>query len=310
MKRIDQLKYVVENSDYVKINESKIDSFIKELPKLEHQHWLADKDLDLTEKEIILFSFLCVSINFCFWQKPQWLITYNNKKMHGSTALYYSLLNKIETDKDFLNINKLINLTKEEFKDIFKAEVEISLVDKRYELFMDTINVIYKKQDKFYEELYSIYNDEDMIKYIVTNFKYFNDVSIYKNIEVIFYKRATLLVDDLVSVSNTIKNNIKNINNLLACADYVIPKTLRAYGILEYNDELSKIIEEEKEIPHDSNMEIEIRANMIYAIELIKDKLALNNIIINSMELDNIIWLFGHKIKLNDHRHHTTTIFY
>lgn len=64
-------------------------------------------------------------------------------------------------------------------------------------------------------------------------------------------------------------------------------------------------------MPHDSNMEIEIRASMLYVIELIKEDLANKHISINSVELDNIIWLIGKQNqKHKSEVHHTVTIFY
>ena len=57
-------------------------------------------------------------------------------------------------------------------------------------------------------------------------------------------------------------------------------------------------------------MEIEIRANMLYVLELIKEKLENEGIKINSIELDNVIWHIGRKKKNVGSCHHTITIFY
>ena len=57
-------------------------------------------------------------------------------------------------------------------------------------------------------------------------------------------------------------------------------------------------------------MEIEIRANMLYVIELIKDKLKETGILINSVELDNLIWWMGKKQTKKSNAHHTITIYY
>ena len=169
---------------------------------------------------------------------------------------------------------------------------------------------MYNNKD-FYKELYQIKSDIKLIEYITKNINCFNDMSKYKGKIIHFNKRATLLANDLFHMSETIKNNIKNVNNLCGCADYAIPRTFRDYGILEYSKELEEIIDNEKELPHDSNMEIEIRASMLYVIELIKEDLANKHISINSVELDNIIWLIGKQNqKHKSEVHHTVTIFY
>ena len=57
-------------------------------------------------------------------------------------------------------------------------------------------------------------------------------------------------------------------------------------------------------------MEIEIRGNMLYIIELVKEKLKKKGIVVNSVELDNLIWLLGKKIEHKTPTHHTVTIYY
>ena len=304
---MDELKYVVDNSNYVKINYDKIDDFVNNLKDIKYIHWKEETNLNLNEKEWILLVFIIESMNFCFWKKPKWKIEYNNELMSGSNALFYSVIKEVENNSNFLNIDYLYNLDFDSFKDIFKGEEECPFIDKRYNNFKETITYI--KNHDFYNELFNIKSDIELRSYIVNNFSHFNDKSIYKGKIIHFYKRATLLVTDLYNVSNTIKNNINNINNLTGCADYAIPRIFRDYGLLIYNNELANLIDNEELIEHDSEMEIEIRANMLYLIELIKDKLKDKNIIISSAELDSVIWNMRTQTKKSN-SHHTITIYY
>ena len=59
----------------------------------------------------------------------------------------------------------------------------------------------------------------------------------------------------------------------MGCADYKIPQTFRALNILEYNEELSNIIDNKILIDENSKYEVEIRANMIEVITYISSKL-------------------------------------
>ena len=181
-------------------------------------------------------------------------------------------------------------------------------LDKRYNNFVTTINFI-SHNKSFYQELFSIKSDIDLLNYITSNIDHFKDVSIYKNKEIHFYKRANLLVNDLFNVSKTINKSIKNVNHLLGCADYVVPRTFRDFGIFTYDASLSNLIDNELIIPRDSDMEIELRANTLYVIELLKERLNKEGISIPSVELDNIIWNIGRKYKKSK-SHHTITIFY
>ena len=71
-----------------------------------------------------------------------------------------------------------------------------------------------------------------------------------------------------------LKENIEiDCSHLVGCADYKIPQVLRSLGILEYDEELSELVDKKQEIEENSSYEVEIRANMIIAIDFIKKEL-------------------------------------
>ena len=263
----------------------------------------------MNEKEWILLAFIIESMNFCFWQKPKWKIKYKDDIVSGSNALFYSIIKQVEDNKKFLSLEYLNKLDMLEFYKILDGiEGKCPLLEERYNNFKEVISYI--ANNDFYDEIYSINKDIDLLKYITDNFKSFDDKSLYKGEIIHFNKRATLLVNDLYYLSQTVRNNLGDVNNLSGCADYGIPRTFRDYGILVYNDQLANLVDNEIELEHDSDMEIEIRANMLYVIELIKEKLKEKNIIVNSVELDNLIWWMGKKSKNKGIAHHTVTIYY
>ena len=114
----EQLKYVVENSVYVKINYTKLDNFINSLGKPNYRHWYNFTSLNLNEKEKIILAFIIESLNFCFWQKPKFKIEYKGNIIKGSEALFYSIIREVESNKDFLDIEFLNKLTKDDFENI------------------------------------------------------------------------------------------------------------------------------------------------------------------------------------------------
>ena len=305
----EEFKYVVDNSKYVSIDPDKIDNYINALGEINYKHWASELDLDLNEKEWIILAFIIESMNFCFWRKPKWKIEYKGKTVGGSNAEFYAVIKAVENDKEFLKIENLDSLTKDKFYEMFKGvEGVCPHLDKRFENFKETINYI--KGHDFFNELFSIKSGKELLDYITTNFKSFDDKSTYKGKVIHFNKRATLLTNDLFYLSETINKNIGNVNNLSGCADYGIPRTFRDYGLMIYSDELAKKVDNEEEIPHDSDMEIEISGNMLYIIELIKEKLKAKGIIVNSVELDNLIWLMGKRLDKRSNSHHTVTIYY
>ncbi len=311
MKDISVLKYLSEKSEYVHVNIDKIYSFLKQMDNLNYTYWLSDTRVFKTEKEKIIFSFICESINFCFWGCNEWEMEYKGINYHGSEALFYSLLRAIDEKKFIIDVDNLSEISEEEFSNIFYYNgIKPSLMHERYLLFNNTINVIKLKGNEFFDELFSINSDVELVKYITSTFNHFNDESKYKGRIIHFNKRAILLVNDLYNLSSTIRHNIKNINNLTGCADYAIPKIFLATGIFKYKDELLNKISSETLIEHNSQMEIEIRGNTLYVIEIMIQYLNNNCININSVQLDNIIWKTRKKIKNDIPVHMTKCIYY
>ena len=228
---MEDIEYVVQNSKYIKLNLDKLDDFIKDLGFPKYVHWSEEFNLDLTEEEWILVSFIIESMNFCFWHKPKWIIEYQNEKISGSNALFYTIIKQVEKNKSFLKIDNLNKLTYKDFEIIFKGiSGECPFLKERYQNFKETINYI--ANHDLYHELYNIKNNHGLLKYITDNFNSFKDISIYKGKKIYFYKRANLLANDLYHLSKTIRNNIHDVDNLRGCADYGIPRTFRDYGIL------------------------------------------------------------------------------
>ena len=88
----NNIKFVVDNSKYVHIDESKIDSFVNDLGEINYTHWSKELDLDLKEKDWITLAFIAEAMNFCFWKRPKWKIEYKNNLVSGSDALFYSII--------------------------------------------------------------------------------------------------------------------------------------------------------------------------------------------------------------------------
>lgn len=265
MKKIEILEYINTNSDYVTINKNKIEKFIKKIENKKYNYWLNTTNFSFSEYDAIIFVILCESINFCFWKNKNWNVTFHGNQYNGSEAIFYSLLKKYELNKDFIKIENLASITKKDFEKIFKENNTIPpLLKTKYKTFKQSVKIIYSKKNQLFDELFACKSDEELLNYIVSTFSHFNDISSFKGVKIAFNKRATLLVNDLYRVSNTIRNNIKNINNLTGGADYALPMIFFNYGIFEYNRKLKNKIVKEKHIKHNSQMEIEIRANTLY----------------------------------------------
>ena len=296
--RLEQINYVVSNAEYVRLDKQKLDQWVEKIDaNISYTHqWYKYKEF-FTEKELILLVFILESMNFCFWKEP--IFIYNGAKR--SSAMVNIFIDKVLNDKKLLDLDYLINLKYEDLIEIFG--IEEGNLKNRYSSLMYTVNKIYNNKN-FYQDLFSIKSVDELYKFI-TDFENFNDVSMYKGKEIYFYKRATLLVNDLFELSDKVRNNIQNIDSVLGCADYVLPRGLRAEGILVYDEELETLIDNNVEVKKDSEYEVEIRAFTLYVIEYVKNKKNQN---LNSVRWDNVLWNYFRTKGGNEHK--TDTIFY
>ena len=79
-----------------------------------------------------------------------------------------------------------------------------------------------------------------------------------------------------------------------------------AAGILKYNEALASKIDAQIEIPKHSIEENEIRANTIWAVELIKEKLKDKIPGIDSIHINDYLWVLSQYKKEQDSPYHLT----
>lgn len=307
---LESYKYVVDNSKHVKINSSNIKKINSLFQPIDSDFKFNLNFLGLnhkSNKELLIYFIICNSLNFCFFgTDPKWQIEFKGEFYSGSWGLFYAIAKNADV---MLDLDYLKTITKEELNLILKGTSEISILDKRYDILMDVTKEMMGIKDL--EALFKNANDEnELLNIIVETFSNFRDISIYKGRKIYFFKRANLFVQDLVANFPFISDKIKNIDHLFGCADYKIPQVLRSLGILEYSEELANKIDSLKSIIHDSEEEIEIRANMLYAIEMIKKELLLNKIKMSSIGIDNYLWLLSKNKTHKDKPHHLTITTY
>lgn len=265
--------YVSTNSSYVLIDYEKLDEYIKTIDFQKIKFWLSSNPYNLFDMEfdkIINFMLIFDSIDYCFWGIPKWTINTIEGEKDGSDALLYALLKYVkELDKiDFTNVSF------EEFSNILKGNVDIPFLQERYNTVVAICNVVNKKMNgNFYNYIKDINKDTELFNIIISNFNDFYDEREYNGKKIYFYKLAQLLTSDILHIKELINCAKVDYSNLVGCADYKIPQTLRALGILKFNNELSKIIDNKQLISENSKYEVEIRANTITVINYISSKL-------------------------------------
>lgn len=309
---LDSHKYVQENAKHVKINYTNLDTFSNNLVIKENIHWLKNLPFGMdkfTVEQIVNFLLIYHAIGFSYWGNPKWTVEYEGKQYDGAYGLICAFAKEIKKNNNFLDFKYLSKLTYEEFKKVVEGNIEIPLLKERYNIIIEVSKTVNEKMNSnFYEYIKNINKDIELLDVIIQNFKSFGDISQYNNENVYYYKRAQLLVSDILHIRENIENVKVDYSNLIGCADYKIPQVLRDLQITEYDEELSKLVDNQIPIEANSEYEIEIRSTMIVVVNTIKEKLKNKY---NSIQINDYIWLQGqNKENVKRPYHRTRTIAY
>lgn len=286
-------EYVTRSSEYVKINYKILDDFIEKIEVTNLKNWLMFNPYNLLDLEIeTIIDFLLVfeSIDYSFWGQPKWMIETEEGPKDGGDALMYSMLKYVRK----ANSTDFSKVSLEEFKEILKGNVSIPLLEERYNTLTKISNIVNEKMNgSFYKYIKNVNSDIELFNIIINNFSSFKDERKYNEKDIYFYKLAQLLTSDILHIRENIEGIDVDYSNLIGCADYKIPQTLRALNIIEYNDELTNIVDKKQEIDISSKYEVEIRASQISVINYIKSKL--RNV--NSIDINDFLFVYSKKVK-------------
>lgn len=299
----ESIYYVKDNTQYVEINYEVLDEIIKNINLENNTHWLISNPfgiLNMNIKDIMYYLLILHTIgDYCFWGDPKWSIETSDGVFDGTYAIMYLILKRMQSKKCF-------NMTKSEFREFLKGNNEIPLLDDRYKN-LCLMNK-YLKGRNFYDLIKDKTKDTELLIYLIENLPYLEDVSLYKDKNIYFYKRAQLLVSDILHIREYIEKVRVDYSNLMGCADYKIPQVLNNLGVLIYNKDLDNKIMQRQELKENSEEEVEIRACDLVAIDYIYQKL---NGKISRMDINDYLWLVGQdKKKIAKPYHRTLTSHY
>lgn len=316
LKVLETTRFVVENSDNVYIDVNALE-IISQKVKHKIQQGLGEavsshKDKIKLEKALYLI-FIEDVVNFCFWaekDKPKWEVKWpsGNLVKGGAFGLRACFQRVVDEQPNLLDSKYLSTVSFEEVAKLFRSSngVDIPLIEKRWENLKEAGRVLTQQYNGNFLNLLeqSDYDAIKLVKIIYENFPSFRDIGYYRSKEVIFLKRAQICAYDLsLSVES---NRLKNIDRLTAFADYKLPQILRKFGVINYSNELANQIDSYLLLPSGSEKEIEIRANTIWAVELIRQQLK----IYPAVQIDNALWLLSQDQSDIKPYHRTYTIYY
>lgn len=314
---LDPLNFVSTHSRHVSIDDEAIAKYVRDFSPAHTDHWTKSYPLSplptlSLEDQIDLF-FLMGSQAFCFWGDPKWHIEFKGTRLDGWWALVACFHRAIEEGVPITDGSYLQHLNNEQTESLFRGEPEIPLVKER-KLILNSIGkaLVEKYNGHFHTAFRDCKKDALSVLTLVSEFEGFDDVPLYEGKKIPFYKKAQVVVSDLDELLKTTSGSgLQGMELLPGHADYKIPAQLRMLGILRYDDDLSQIVDSLIEIPAGSALEVEIRANQLWAIHKIVDDLKAKYPTMNASTLNGILWVQSQTKKENEKPYHRTkTVYY
>ncbi len=315
-KILESILPVVGNSRYVSTDMDGVRRFAKKIFSTEIPDWDNELQLLSTEEETVQYYFFIDSTQGCTWPaagKERWHFKIGDEWVKGYYAFAYAIKQAALKDKKYLDAEYLSNISFEDFLEIFQGKGELQLMKERQRSLKENFTILKEKYDGQAGNLVKAANKDvsALVYKIVKEFPSFDDKAMFNGKEVYFWKRAQIFPNDIYfALNGKGLGEFTNMDDLSIFADYKIPQLLEDEGVIKYNDELLEKIKHEELLPFGSMEEIEIRAHIIHASELIKKELKTLGREITSQQLDWILWNLTQKREFKLPHHRTITIFY
>ncbi len=267
--------------------------------------------------ETVSYLLVLDSLNFCFWPasgKVKWEIQYESKTLSGYYALAACLKQAVESGVPVTKADYLAGLSMEELKQILGGRGELQLLRQRLRALNELGQVLVTYYSGQAHRLVEAAEGSAvrLVGLLADRLPSFFDVSKYLGRRVCLFKRAQIFAADLYGAFNG-KNwgSFSDIDKLTAFADYKLPQLLRHVGILRYEKFLAEKVDQEVLIEAGSPEEVELRANTIWAVELIRQELERMGTTLRAFEVDWILWNQSQDeaFKVKPY-HRTMTIYY
>ncbi|CAD8100092.1 unnamed protein product [Paramecium primaurelia] len=301
-------QFVSDNSKHVKINKEELQKQVNEW-YINNKHKYKEFDeyechLGGDEEQIVDFLFILDSLNFCFW--PQKDYEYEN--------LSSAIKECFQKCPQQFKAESILKMTFEEFQQLlFPNFPNFPLITERFRLLQHASEVLMTFfEGEFVNVIKAAKNSAaKLLNILTTQFLGFQDHAIYQGRQTFFYKRSQILIGDIyAALKGQGLGKFNDIEILTMFPDYRVPQILNQLNVLQYDEELQNMIKNEIEINHGSEYEIEIRANSVIAVELIKEEFKKLGQKLNSIEVDWMLWQMGEELRFDIVPHHRTLSIY
>ncbi|KAF9096731.1 hypothetical protein BGX23_010540 [Mortierella sp. AD031] len=236
--------------------------------------------------------FMVDLLNFSFWSEididdtgvphpDRYRVTFNGVGYTGYWSMVAAINRALEegipiTTPAFFASEE--RLSDKEIERIFRSDTkeQIPLLQDRIRVIREAGRVLV---EKFNGNFANVITQADrsalkLVELVTSNFTSFKDEAEFCGRKVQIFKRAQILVADLwACFQNVSYGEFKDIDEITMFADYRVPQALYHFHCLQYSSELLAILDRGEMLPNGSPLEVEIRGNSIWAVELIRKKI-------------------------------------
>ncbi len=313
----ESVRWVVEHAQHVRIDDQRLASLAAELKPAPMDCWWKHAPYSLTPaaleerlNQLALFSLLC----FSYWHEQKWQLEYNGQKVDGSYALLAALERAQAEGLPVWSLRWWRGAPFHAFERVVRGQGTLPFVAERWKFAQQLGRIITERYQESLLHWLSVggFDPARLLRMAIEELPCADDKVVYEGKEVVFFKRAQLLVMDLLLVVDQAGRAPKPIrfDFFTAGSDYKLPQLLRHRGVLEYSEPLAAKIDAMEEVVSGSAEEVEIRALTVHAVELIAAATAQRGSKMTPCEISNAIWLESQDSSEFKPYHRTRTIHY
>jgi hypothetical protein len=316
---LDSTKYVMTQSRHVHIDTKALAHFAEtilthgaEVPPWDrHHHYRGDPE------QTVSYLLVLDTLNFCFWAPAgalRWERPYASKMVSGYYGLASALKLALESGTPMTEASFLRDMTAEALSNLLAGSGTLPLLDERVDALRELGRVLLDEYSGRAVDLVKAAAGSAVMlaRLLAEKATSFQDKAYYEGRDVFFYKRAQIFAADLYGAfEGRGWGRFKDIRRLTAFADYKLPQVLRHLGILIYAESLAEKVDRQALIKAGSTEEVEIRANTIWAVELIRQAMQEKDKSVTASQLDWMLWNLGQQDTYRAKPYHRTrTVFY
>lgn len=328
---LESAQLICNSSKHVKISEEGVQSLSKTLvDKMKaNRHYIHFKgwkthplNPKVADDSAIDWIFLVDALNFSFWTpegQEKYMVEYASQQNTGYWSLCAAVNRALDEGIPITSAEYCKNITVEQAKHVFRSDsnTPMPLIEERVKVMNEVGGILI---DKFGGKFVNCVRQAEgvaqkLVKLVVDNFTCFKDEGVFEGQKVSFYKRSQILVADIwACFEGEGDGKYEDIDSITMFADYRIPQALVYFNVMNYDEELTTLLEAEHMFNSGDRMEMEIRAASIWSVELLSRRMNelikldpdMEGVHINAILLDHFLWDYrrAHDAEVKHIRYH------